>query len=302
MKSNIIGYEQTVEYFEELIKGKKMPVATLFGGQPNIGKKEIIDYLSKGILCVTNNWCGQCESCKAPFLAHPDIIKKDVNNDSMLKEEMSNLLGRIHQKPILSKKMIVVVEGVDSYSDAAASLLLKAIEDAPSYVHFLMTAVYPESVATTVRSRSLIKKLSPLTVDPLAKKLIANGFPEEEAKRAAYLAGGRVGLALKILKDNELKNKYENWLNTFKKINRMTIADCSSFADEIDKKGEAEEVLSFFQAFLREQVKFIIDDKEDNRRDIQTAIRRSRESKAMLKANIPPRLILEYVFFNQIKA
>lgn len=294
MESKIIGYEKEIDFFERIIKDRKIPAAILLTGQPHIGKKSIIEHLGKGILCDENNWCGVCPSCKVSFAVHPDVIRKNVDSDSVLKEEMSNLLKKIHQKPLLSKRMVVIIENVDSYSDAAASLLLKAIEDSPAYVNFLMTAVYPESVVATVRSRSLIKKLSPLTVDSLAEKIAD--------REAAYLSGGRVELALKIIAEPETKAKYENWLNIFKKLNKMSIVECSSLADEIDKSKETEEILRFFQAFLREQVKLIIENGWLGRRDIQTAIRRTRESKAMLKANVPPRLVLEYVLFNQIKA
>lgn len=283
-ENTIIGYESQLNFFNRLIDQKNFPSCLLLTGPSMTGKATMAEYLAKKILQVEN------------ARAHPDFIWQSPGEEDALRPSIFRLLKRIHERPVLSEYLVVFLERIDEFSREASPLLLKALEDAPSYVKFILTANRAQSVLPTVRSRALIKNIPPLTTRGLMELLKKNGITEKEAEEISLLSGGRIGLAINLLNDTELKKFYSGWLVKLLNLKNITLADRSSLADEIDKEGKAEEIIDLMQAFLRN---FISEKEGDNKNiiDLQQVLRRSREASAMLKSNVPARLALEYIFF-----
>ncbi len=262
-----------------------------------IGKKTILEHVAKSLLCKNRNACGNCDSCRSSLLSHPDIISQGPSDSESSRAGIQYLLKRIHEKPLLSGTLVVFLENVDEYSWETVPLLLKALEDAPPYVHFLVTATRLESVLPTVRSRSQTRALSPLTTARLGALLLKKGYEKKDVDKVLDLAGGRPGLAIRLIEDEQLFNQYSEWHTKISGLGKMTIGQRSSLADDLDKQGLTSEFLDFFQGMLRDRIALMTGNHVQKMKELLGVLRRSREAGAMLKSNVPPRLALEYVFF-----
>lgn len=307
----IIGNAALVEFLNKLVTSDKLPTALLLTGPAMVGKTTILEHVARKIVCREGNVCGNCPGCAIGVANHPDVLRLGASEEETLRKGISHLLKRIHEKPVLGKKLIVFLENIDEFSWAATPLLLKALEDAPTFVVFFLTAEKMDAVLPTIRSRCLVRNVVPISALELKEKVasiaIAGGSQTavndvDLTNKIVMLAGGRPGLAIRLFEDAAIREKYELWQKTLSNMENLTVGERSMFAEAIDKAGEGREVINLLQSLLRERVAQTANNGRlpaGNFKNFLGTIRRSREAVAMFRANVPPRLVLEYVFFNQ---
>ncbi len=324
MENRIIGNTALVSFLNKLVDADKMPTAVLLAGPAMVGKATILESIAKRIICTERTVCGKCAGCLVGVGNHPDVLRLGPSEEESLRKGISNLLKRIYQKPVLGNKLIVFLENIDEFHWASSPLLLKVLEDAPTFVIFFLTAENLDAVLPTIRSRSMVRLVSPIDQKTFKEELsqrFAVGEMHELPQagevspssqtgvngvdlidQIVSLAGGRPGLALRLFGDSELREKYKSWRANLSNMSDKTIGERSQFAETIEKAGDGKEVINLLQSLLRDRVAEVaMTEKEHiaNSKNFFGTIRRSREATAMFKANIPQRLVLEYVFFNQ---
>ncbi|MDO8512226.1 MAG: AAA family ATPase [bacterium] len=317
IQNKIIGNSALVDFLNKLVDADKMPTSVLLAGPAMVGKSTILDSVAQRIICVDGTICGHCSGCTIGTINHPDVLRLGASEEESLRKGISNLLKRIHQKPVLGKKLIVFLENIDEFYWASSPLLLKALEDAPSFVIFFLTAENLEAVLPTIRSRSMVRYVGPIGAialkEQLSRQFVARGKQVPPSSQTAVndvdlidqivsLAGGRPGLAIRLFEDSVLREKYGSWRANLLNMPNLTVGERSQFAETIDKAGEGKEVMNLLQSLLRERLAedaIVKKVRIGSFKNFLGTIRRSREATAMFKANIPQRLVLEYVFFNQ---
>ena len=291
-----LGYGDVQSFLVNLVRKRRLPTAILLTGPPMIGKATLLQHVARFLLCAQDSFCGACASCSLPLDAHPDVLQFIPVEETELKAAVAALFRRLHERPVASPRLVVFIEVIDRLSPAALALFLKAIEDAPRFVHFLLTAESVERVPETVRSRALVRTLAPLSTPELVAELTHAGLPLETAKVHGELASGRTGLARRFETDTALKEKYLDWHRTIQRLGTLSVGERGSVAAALDDREEAAEFLHVLQGVIRDTVR-AHSERIQELRPLRTLLRRSREATAMLHANVPPRLVLEYVFF-----
>ncbi len=93
---------------------------------------------------------------------------------------------------------VVIVDAAEEMNTAAANALLKALEEPPARVAFLLVSHQPARLLPTIRSRT-----RPLTLGPLAPGAVLDALAAAGAdvpgEGVAVLAGGAVGEALRMV-------------------------------------------------------------------------------------------------------
>lgn len=295
--TSLIGHEQHASFLTQLVQRGTLPVATLLSGPPMIGKLTLAGHIAALLFCATHDRCGTCASCVRSVSAHPDFLSFSPDERADVRDRLAETLSRLHQRPLSGSVRVMVLESVDRYSPAALALLLKGIEDAPFYTRIFLTAATVERVPATIRSRTLVRALQPVPTTLLAGALRERGYAAVDAEHCARLSGGRPGLALRLHEDADLRKQYETWNNAFQGMSRLSLWERSAFAEAHDDREHAEELLSAFQTTLRGAIDEIRVGARAPQGSLLVSARRSREAVAMLHANVPPRLALEYVFF-----
>lgn len=311
----IIGNAGLVSFVKDLVDFGNLPTAILLAGPPMIGKTKILESVAIRILCENGSGCGSCMSCKLGTINHPDVLRQVSGEEESLRKGISALVKRLNQSPVISKNTVVFLENIDVFSREAAPLLLKALEDSPSFVKFFLTASSLDVVLPTIRSRCMIRQVFPLERKDLQKIIFSEVVEKTDSgsdsqtgandvdlnKRITNVSGGRPGLMIRLIGDAVMRDKYFGWYDFIRKMPLSTTGEKSMFASEIEKSDNARELLSLYQYLLREEVKALSCGGEKvvdwPLKSVVHGLKKSREAVAMIKANVPQRLVLEYVIF-----
>ncbi len=184
--------------------------AYLVHGPESVGKTTLIMELAAQVACLGQELrpCGNCRACRQVGRGgHPDVRlierasdKRDITIDQVRQLEELTALA-----PTEAPAKLICVAGADTLNDAAASALLKTLEEPPPRVTIFLTAVDPLSLPITIRSRCRLLALQPVPAAALADGLIRQrGLDPTRARELAALARGRPGWAIRALDDPSL--------------------------------------------------------------------------------------------------
>ena len=140
-----------------------------------------------------------CRACRlVPIREHPDVewlpeVKIDAARD---------LQRRLALAPYEGAYRVAILPDFHNATLNAANAMLKTLEEAPAHAVLLLTAISPESVLPTVKSRCEVLQLRPVPTEEMRSALESLGL--EEAPFLAAIAGGRPGRALRYARDSEL--------------------------------------------------------------------------------------------------
>ncbi len=246
------------------LDSKRVGECYLFIGESSAPKREIAFELAKVLNCETkkgSEGCDQCNICrKIRENIHPDIIFLDFEKQGEileLKEEeklkqkeyridsIRILLNIAYRTPLEGKKKVFLIDGVEYLSLEAANSLLKALEEAPRYLHWILLTNNLERVLATIQSRSRKVVFSPQIGEK--DRAIQDLF--EKIAEAVLQGGGAKPLEISEKIFSKEKGNNRKLAGDFLKILSQRMAEelrkkpTVSFADRALKVARAEEDL-----------------------------------------------------------
>ena len=161
---DVLGQEDIKTHLESAIKSGKISHAYLFTGEEGMGKLMMARAFAQALLCEEKapgetRPCGTCHSCRqADSLNHPDIIffrPGDAPDRKVSDYARSKVVGDMQTRPYQSKYKIYIIEEAHTLSEQVQNILLKSIEEPPSYVisillcanrRMMLPTIFPEEV------------------------------------------------------------------------------------------------------------------------------------------------------------
>lgn len=222
LRFDVVGAEGPRAYFSRLTKST-ISHAYLFTGPPGIGKKTFARALAQSLLCEAPKegvlgYDGTCASCRLftasenarhpDFLEHVGVLKIGDTEGGMGFYEAEDLTARdlVRQLSMQSYSgglRVLLLGDIDFATHHAANALLKFFEEPPRDVILLLTTPTPGRLLTTIRSRLLDIRFSPLRSSEVRQILLAKEFGEAEAELGASLGQGSVTRALAAISTDE---------------------------------------------------------------------------------------------------
>lgn len=122
-------------------------------------------YIASAAVCSEkqNAPCGVCRSCrKACEGIHPDIITVKKPNDKKFfqKDAIKAVVENAYITPNEADTKVFIIEEVQYMTEECQNVLLKILEEPPSYTSFVLTSSSANAVINTVLSRVTKIKLS----------------------------------------------------------------------------------------------------------------------------------------------
>ncbi|MCP4373933.1 MAG: AAA family ATPase [Deltaproteobacteria bacterium] len=182
------GNKDIKSNLESVLARETPPASFLIVGPSGCGKTTLGRIIARGLGCAKSSF-------------------KEMNtaNDRGL-PAIRKVLEKLHYLPLKGKKKVVLFDEAHQITHASQEALLKALEEPPAHVHFIVCTTNPEALKDTFKRRCHIYEVSLLTSNELLKmmrRILSNekvkDFPDEILDRVIELSGGSAGIALKNL-------------------------------------------------------------------------------------------------------
>lgn len=221
--SDIFGQDAAVLTLRRAYQAGRLPHGLIFSGPVGVGKATTACALGALFLCEQpkgDEPCGKCASC-AIFEAenHPDfhLIKKELIRlydktgeskaiDLSIHVIRPELVARASLKPTLGVGKVFVIKQAELMNLAAQNAMLKTLEEPYGRTLIILLTDQPDALLPTIRSRCQLVRFSPLDPATVRQQLEKRGHPPAVAAKAAALADGSLGLALKWLEDGVIES------------------------------------------------------------------------------------------------
>lgn len=323
MSWNILGHETAVNFLKTHSQPENTRHAYLITGAEGVGREVLALAFVKALNCLhppeKGEFCGECLPCRQiEARTYPDLaVLRLAEGARELKiEQIRAMQQSLALAPYQSRYRIVLIPDFQRATMGASNALLKSLEEPPSRAILILTADARESLLETIASRCEVIRLRPMSVGELARELEArHNLPETEARKLAQLAGGRVGTALRFLREDDLMGRYTSALELLEELLRESLGGRLRQVEKLQRaKGQTRETYGFLIAtwltFWRdvlicreagevplvnlEQEALIRRTAEKLSRSQSAAILKSHEEAlTMLDQYVNPRLILE---------
>ncbi len=296
--SDIIGHKEVIKALRGALAEGKTGHAYLFLGPAGVGKKTLARAFAKQLLCLEPeaDSCG-CRSCKQMDTGyHPDFETIVPSGNSIKIDQLREMQHNAYLRPMVGTHKIFFFPEAEQLTEAAANSFLKILEEPPSGVVFLFTAVRADNILPTIRSRCQVFQLFPVPSEEIAQWLTTKGFGEGEAQKRAKTSGGIPGVALSG--EAETSGSIQIKLAD---IWRMDLLELLKIASDLEKKERREisALLQEWQAELRinmiQQAKSAGNSSESVTEQLFFSEKLTRAI-TMVESNVSLRLVLEEFF------
>jgi hypothetical protein len=217
--NGIIGHERELKYLSSLKGGEGVPHSILFTGQRGIGKRLIAERFLTSFLCKdVNSPCGECNICRqVSAKTFPDLIILDRdekgkipvgNKDKLMPGSVRWLIDRLCRASS-SGNYSVIIDGVDTISDAGQNALLKTIEEPYSRSNIFLIAESRTGILPTIISRCIEIPFQPLKDGDILKIIDLHGKRVAHSEFLTSVSGGSAEIALMLHEEAlfaEIKN------------------------------------------------------------------------------------------------
>lgn len=198
---------QVVERLKQVLNHHELAHAYLLVGPTGSGKGEIARWLALRLFClhpVNNEPDLTCAECQRILTGnHPDIVMAAATGRQIKVDEIRHLKAEFTKSAMEGNQKIFIIRDAEKMTTGAANSLLKFIEEPGPGVYILMLTSNKSAVLPTIRSRTQVIEMQPLSRTALLEELAKAEVPLEQRAVA-------VGLTDSV---TEVQNWcQENWL------------------------------------------------------------------------------------------
>jgi DNA polymerase III subunit delta' len=186
----------------------KFPPVVLFNGQPGIGIREVVSYLTQLLLCNNKSVCGICPPCLR-FNAGNEVNVVEMSSDTeVIKiDAFRRLKASVGFGADEGRFKIIWIFGADRMTHQAANSVLKLLEEPPKGWIFFLTSNDASLLLPTVVSRCQIIRLKPISDNIIKQLLQISGVNSQKIEICATLSQGSWEQALLLSSDETWKQR-----------------------------------------------------------------------------------------------
>jgi hypothetical protein len=205
------GVRVLLDRCRELARSGSLPGTLLLTGEAGLGREALALELAATLICRRGGGSGcSCSSCdRVRRGMHPDLQVLDVLPDSTeikIKQVREEILADLERLPYEGRRRVTIVASAQTppLNAESASALLKALEEPPEHLVWLLLAANQARVLPTIVSRSVQVRVPPPAADELIELLASvTGTETAEARRHLHACLDDATLALHTPPEDE---------------------------------------------------------------------------------------------------
>lgn len=191
---DVKGQDPIVTTLKNQIKSGRIGHAYLFCGTRGTGKTSVAKILAKAVNCespVDGSPCGQCSMCQSiKNQTSMNVIEIDAASNNGV-DNIREIVDEVQYSPTEGKYKVYIIDEVHMLSTGAFNVLLKTLEEPPSYVIFILATTEVHKIPITILSRCQrydFKRISIDTISSRLKELMEKEGIEAEDRAVRYIA------------------------------------------------------------------------------------------------------------------
>lgn len=210
--SGILLQEAPISHLAGSFANGRIAQTYLFAGAPSVGRYRTALAFASLLQCsaLTNSGeglpdaCGACEACRRIAAgSHPDVHHITPEGYEIRIDQVRSLQEKAVLKPTMGGWQIFIIDPADRLNTFSANGLLKILEEAPSYVVFILIAGSTGAVLPTVLSRSEIVRFQNPSHQAARSALTQHfGLSQADAAKIYAWSEGRFGAAIDLAGEN----------------------------------------------------------------------------------------------------
>lgn len=263
MNWDILGHTWAAALLKSHVLQGQVRHAYLITGPRGVGRRTLALRLAQALNCPTpaapGEPCLTCQTCQQIAqmqFTDLSIVQAEKVGGTLKIEQVRALQHDLALTPYQAKRRIALLLRFEEAHNSAANALLKTLEEPPGDAILLLTADSVESLPPTIVSRCEVLRLRPLPLE-LAQQALAERWQlePEKAELLAHLSGGRLGIALQYVNDENRLPQRQSWLEELWELISSDRAQRFAKADIMGKekdKASLQENLLVWLAFWRD--------------------------------------------------
>ena len=182
--ATIIGQQAAVASLRAAVSREAVPQAYLFVGPEGVGKTRAAVELAKAVNCQRraageSDACDACLNCaRIAADQHPDVARIAPDGEQTKIWQFwtrpghpPGALENLHFAPVAGPRRVYLIERAETLNEESANSLLKALEEPPAYVHFVLCAPAQSAVLPTILSRCQVVRFGQVATGVIADAL-----------------------------------------------------------------------------------------------------------------------------------